>query len=77
MLRDEPVYILTSIEYPAVDLHVGTAAAISALAVEFSDGTPPVCGAFFWIQKVSSAIFRVSWPLTAADDAKIRLVAVG
>jgi hypothetical protein len=37
VIRDETVYILTSIENSAVDSNIRTAAAISAFSVQFSD----------------------------------------
>jgi hypothetical protein len=57
VLRDELVYILPPIENSAIDSNIRTASTIGALAVEFSDGTPPVGGAFFWIEKVSFSHF--------------------
>jgi hypothetical protein len=53
VIRDEPIYVPASIENPTVNSYIGTTAAIGALAIEFSDGTPPVSSAFSWIKKVS------------------------
>jgi hypothetical protein len=74
--RDELLYILAPTEYSPVNANVGTTTSLSSIALQFAGGAPTNAGRFELCQKVSLGHVRVSEPLVAAIDAKVRLMAL-
>ena len=76
MSRDELLYISAPIEYSSVNTNVGATASLGSITLQFARRTPTNAGRFELCQKVSLGHVRVSEPLMAAIDAKVRLMAL-